>query len=193
MPFLEAHTVYWILLGIFTFISLVLACYSLVNVIRLRNVRMSWKAGNMKGYPLFSSIFLGFTIVGLGVGIYNQSVSELAISSLYFLLAGGWFVASYFASKRYITDHGIVKNVNDPSQTVAWYQIRDFVERERDGNIEFTFIYSFDDEPGSESVIRLELAVPAAQKESFRNLISHKLGRRISCYAGEDIKLEQFD
>ena len=193
MPFSEAHMFYWVLLGIFTFISIILACYSLVNVVRLRNVRMSWKAGSMKGYPLFSSIFLGFTIIGLSVGIYNQSVSELIISSLYFVLAGGWFVTSYFTSKRYVTDHGIVKNVNDPSQTVAWYQVRDFVEREKGNSLEFTFIYSLDDQATPENVIRLELVVPVAQKESFKNLISHKLGRRISCYTGEDIKLEQFD
>ena len=102
-------------------------------------------------------------------------------------------MASYFASKRYITDHGIVKNVNDPSQTVAWYQIRDFVEREKKDDLEFTFIYALNDEEAPESVIRLELVVPEVQKKSFKNLISHKLGRRISCYTGENIKLEQFD
>lgn len=193
MFFTEAHTFYWVLLGIFTFISLALACYSLVNVVRLRNVRMSWKAGNMKGYPLFSSIFLGFTIVGLSVGIYNESFSELIISALYFLMAGGWFVASFFASKRYVTDHGIVKNVNDPSQTIAWYQVRDFVERENSGDLEFTFIYSTEPKKDQKNVIRLELIVPESRIESFKNLISHKLGRRISCYKGKDIRLEQFD
>lgn len=189
----DTHILFLILLGLFSTISLALACYSLANVIRLRNVRLSWKAGNIKGYPLFSSLFLGFTIIGIAVSFYNESSQELVISGLYLLLAVGWFITSFFSSKRYITDHGIVKNVNDPSQTIAWFQIRDFVEKREDGYVQFLFIYTPENEDNPENLIRLEINVPDEQLAGFTNLISHKLGRRISCYTGETVKLEQFD
>lgn len=187
------HILFWALLGIFTLASLFLACSSLINVLRLRNVRMSWKDGKMRGYPLFSTIFLGFTIVGLAVSLYDQSGVQFTISSLYLLLAGGWFTTSYLSSKRYITDHGIVKNVNEPSQTIAWYQIRDFVEQQKKNKLTFVFIYSEDFDKNPDNLVRLELSVPSQRAFAFKKLISHKLGRRISCYTGEPIRIEEFE
>lgn len=173
--------------------SLILACSTLINVVRLRNVRMSWKAGRMKGYPLFSSVFLGFTIIGMAVSLYDQSFSQFVVSTLYLLLAGGWFTTSFLSSKRYITDHGIVKNVNEPSQTIAWYQIRDFVEKQQGNKLTFIFIYSEDFEENPENLIRLELSVPSHCVYAFKKLISHKLGRRINCYTEDTIRIEEFE
>lgn len=183
----------WVLLGIFSLISTVLAASTLVNVVRLRNVRMNWKAGKLMGYPLFSTLFLGVNILLLGIGFYRESIQELAMASIYMVLAIGWFITSYLASKRYVTNHGIVKNVNDPSQTIAWHQIRDFVEEEGPDGTRFTFLYSEPslDEPGK--ILRLNLNVPERKLPVFKKLISHKLGRRITCYETESIKVEHFD
>jgi len=183
----------WVLLGIFSLVSTVLAVSTLVNVVRLRNVRMNWKAGKMKGYPLFSTLFLGVNVLLLGIGFYRESIQELAMASVYMVLALGWFITSYLASKRYVTNHGIVKNVNDPAQTIAWHQIRDFVEEEGQGGTRFLFIYSEPsmDKPGK--ILRLNLHVPHRKLPDFKKLISHKLGRRITCYETESIKVEHFD
>lgn len=183
----------WLLVGAFSLISSVLAASTLANVLRLRNVRMNWKAGRMRGYPLFATLFLCFNLVFLSVGIYQESLVELAMASLYMVLAVGWFVTSYLASKRYVTNHGIVKNVNDPSQTVAWHQIRDFVEQKHEKGVQFVFIYADLPEKKSEKMVRLELDVPFNKLDDFKNLISHKLGRRITCYNTESIRVEQFD
>ena len=183
----------WVLLGIFSLVSTILAVSTLVNVVRLRNVRLNWKAGKMKGYPLFSTLFLGVSVLLVGIGLYRESFQELAMASMYMVTASGWFITSFLASKRYVTNHGIVKNVNDPSQTVAWHQIRDFVEIDGQNGTRFLFIYSEPsmDIPGK--ILRLNLQVPERKLAGFKKLISHKLGRRITCYETESIKVEHFD
>lgn len=192
MEFYGIHILYWGLLTSFAIISCILAGFTMMNVVRLRNIRMSWKAGNLKGYPLFSTIFLGFATVGIAVSFYDQSFSQFVISVMYMIVALGWFISSYLSSKRFVTDHGIVKNVNEPSQTVAWYQIRDFVEKEMGKDSVFVFIYSQDFEEHSDDLVRLELVVPSSRIPDFKKLISHKLGRRINCYDEEVVKVEQF-
>ena len=194
MPISLEHipTFIWILLGTFTLISSLLAISTLANAIRLRNKRLSWRAGRIKGYPLFSTLFLGSMAVFLIAGLALHSMVGVAMASGYLLLASGWFTTSYFASKRYLTDHGIVKNVNDPSQTIAWHQIRDFVEQKSPEGSHFVFIYS-ESPMDVEKMIRLELMVPENKLRSFKKIISHKLGRRISCYETESIRVSQFD
>lgn len=189
----DTHTAFWILLAVFTGVAAVQAVATLLNVLRLRNVRMSWKAGKVKGYPLFSTIFLGVTAVVAGLGFYQNSVAELVAASLYLVLGLAWFTTSFLTSKRYVTDYGIVKNVNEPSQTVAWHQIRDFAEHESEDGVNFTFIYTEAEQHSLRQVVQLELVVPYRKIYNFRKLISHKLGRRISCYTSETIKVEQFE
>jgi hypothetical protein len=189
----DLNIIFWFILGTFTLGAAVLATAALTNVIRLRNVRLSWKAGKMKGYPLFSSLFMISAIIVGIVAFSRAAISEMVAAGLYLWLGFCWFTTSYFATKRFITDYGIVKNVNEPSQTVAWHQIRDFVEKEEQNHMHYIFIYSLDKNANSDELIRLELDVPEKQKESFQKLISHKLGRRIRCYMKDDIDVEQFN
>jgi hypothetical protein len=190
----ELHTAFWVLLTVVTLGASVQAVATFLNAVRLRNIRMSWKAGKLKGYPLFATIFLMVTIFMTGIAAFQNSTAELAAASFYMVLALAWFTTSYLTSKRFITDYGIVKNVNEPSQTIAWHQIRDFVEHESEEGIRFTFIYS--SEPGTDRfkhIVQLELVVPFRNIYNFRKLISHKLGRRISCYTTETVRVEQFE
>lgn len=189
----DLNIIFWFVLGTFTLGAAVLTASALINVMRLRNVRLSWKAGKLQGYPLFSSLFLLTALIAGGIALYQGGMEELVASGLYTWLGICWFTTSLYATKRFITDHGIVKNVNEPSQTVAWHQIRDFVEQEgRNGKAEYIFIYGSDGALENEKLIRLELDVPGKQKKAFQKLISHKLGRRIRCYMDEDINIEQF-
>lgn len=170
-----------------------LALNTLLQVVRLRNTRMSWRAGTLKGFPLFSTIFLGASVLLASALWMYAGGWYLVASGLYLAIASCWFVSSYFSSKRYITDHGIVKNVSDPAQTVAWHQIHDFVEREHTGGTEYVFIYREGREGELRQVIRLRLLVPAKNIPAFRRLISHKLGRHISCYEGAMIDVNEFN
>lgn len=187
----DLTTYFGLLLLIMTLMMMGVAVRTCVLVFRLRNKRMSWRAGTLKGFPLFSTIFLTVSIA-LGATLWSTGETlEIAGAGLYMVMSSGWFVSSYFASKRYITDHGIVKNVNDPAQTVAWHQIHDFFEQKTENGHEYTFIYRKNSNGKLRKVIRLQLLVPAHAHINFKKLISHKLGRRISCY-DESIDVAQF-
>ncbi|WP_441000292.1 hypothetical protein [Fodinibius sp. SL11] len=188
----EIDIILWLVLGLFTLGAALLATFSLINVVRLRNVRLSWKTGKLGGYPLFSTLFMVTVFVAAGAAIYRGATSEIVLAGIYGWLGFCWFTSSFLATKRYITDHGIVKNVNEPSQTVAWHQIRDFVETEQETYTHYIFIYNIDKSDNNDQFIRLELDVPHYKKEPFKKLISHKLGRRIRCYVKDDINIQQF-
>ncbi|TYP91671.1 hypothetical protein LX73_2495 [Fodinibius salinus] len=189
----ELNIIFWFILGAFTLGAAVMATAALVNVIRLRNVRISWKAGKLWGYPLFSTLFLSSVLLVGVVALRQGGMEEIIIAGVYGWLGFCWFSTSLLATKRFITDYGIVKNANEPSQTVAWHQIRDFVVKEQDDRDTYIFIYTTDEMDEHHNLIRLELDVPHGKKELFENLISHKLGRRIRCYVDSDINVGQFE
>lgn len=168
-----------------------LSMQTVVQVFRLRNKRLSWRAGTLKGFPLFSTVFLMISFVFTTVMWFNGGFWGFIASGFYLFISASWFVTSYFSSKRYITDNGIVKNVNDPSQTIAWHQIRDFVEQDEARERRYTFIYS--EKQNEYNMQRLELKIPPKKYNAFKKLISHKLGRRISCYSHTSIQIENFD
>lgn len=190
---IDFNIIFLAILAVLTLAAAVLATAAVVNVIRLRNVRLSWKAGKLRGYPLFSTLFLLSALLVGSIAWYQGTLEEIIASGFYVWLGVCWFTTSYFATKRFVTDYGIVKNVNEPSQTVAWHQIRDFVEKEGKKHTHYIFIYSLDEVQTTGELIRLELDVPHNREESFQKLISHKLGNRIRCYMKDDINVEQFN
>lgn len=157
-----------------------LAVRSALQVFRLRNKRLSWRSGTMAGYPFFSTLFMVFSIAFAATMWLNGSQWNFLAATFYVFISVSWFLTSYLSSTRYVTDNGLVKNVNDPSQTIAWHQIRDFVETSEENRLAFTFIYQEMHDEGT--LRRLELVIPARNVENFKKLISHKLGRRITCY-----------
>lgn len=189
----DFNIIFWGVLVAFTLGAAVLAVAAVINVLRLRNVRLSWKSGKLGGYPLFSTLFLFSSFVVGSIAWHQGAMQQMMIAAFYTCLGFCWFTASYLATKRFITDNGIVKNVNEPSQTVAWHQIRDFVEHEGKNHTQYVFIYSMEETPMPDELIRLELEVPHDVEESFRKLISHKLRSRIRCYMKDDINVEQFN
>lgn len=190
---LNLNLIFLAILAIFSVGAAILATSALINVIRLRNVRLSWRAGKLWGFPLFSTLFLFTALIAGSIALHHGAVEEIVAAGLYSWLGLGWFTASYYATKRFITDYGIVKNVNEPSQTVAWHQIRDFVEKEDKHHTHYIFIYSRDKSETPRELIRLELDVPNKEREYFQKLISHKLGNRIRCYMKDNINVEQFN
>lgn len=181
---LHLHTLQLILLAFFTVATTLLAMVTLTNMIRLRSVRQVWRYGKLFGYPLFATIFLGFSLVITSVVWYNGLDQHIASMLCYIWIGVNWFVASHLMNKRYITDNGIVKNINDPSQTVAWHQVRDYVEYQQEKGSQFAFFYtpshSIQDSGSSIHNMRLELTVPEKEVEEFKRILSRKLGRRFS-------------
>jgi len=172
---------------IFMVIATLMTVVSLGNALRLRNVKLTWKSGKMKGYPLFSTLFLTGILIGIAAHIFLKKPIDLPVFVGYTWIGLNWYVTSFLSSKRYITDHGIVKNINDPSQTIAWNQISDYIEREEQNALHFVFIYTkhpVGTHTESAPVVRrIELTVPKKRKESFNKLLEYKLGRRFSNYS----------
>jgi len=176
---------------LFTVASTLLAAYSFQNKLRLRNVRLNWRAGKMKGYPLFATVFLAL-ITTLGLVVYLiDDTRNFGYFAAYIWIGGMWFISSYLASKHYITDHGIVKNINEPSQTIPWFQILDFVEKESLEGSEFTFNYSEMDKSLTKGYKQLRLFVPASKRKAFQKLVSLKLKSRIESELLPDIDIRK--
>jgi len=119
----------------------------------------------------------------LGGIVYQMSLEQYyPVVMCYAWIGLNWFVASFLASKRYITDHGIVKNINDPSQTIAWYQITDFVEKPVENGNHYIFIYQEKgfNESNTNKCTRLEIRVPPHKSDEFKKIVSYKLGKTIS-------------
>lgn len=163
----------------FTIGSTALACYSLFNKFRLRSVRLNWRAGKLRGYPLFATIFLVLMTALAVTGYLAGDQERFPIFGGYLWIGSMWFVASYLASKHYITDYGIVKNINEPAQTIPWYQILDYLERERPGGSEFTFNYSDDRPAANQRYDQIRLFVPEGKLAAFKKIVYLKLKARL--------------
>lgn len=190
----DIHSVFVLTLAVFTLGSTFLAVYTVANAVRLRNIRISWKSGKLKGYPLFSTLFLGFSLVITSLVVALQIDQFFNIMACYSWMGLSWFVSSYFTSKSYITDHGIVKNINDPSQTIAWHQINDYVEKPASKGSEFVFIYQA--VPGSSrdrKIIRLELFVPDSKTDKFNKVIDLKIGKTMTPVVDTSFDFKAFE
>jgi hypothetical protein len=148
----------------------------------------------LKGYPLFSTLFLGFSAVVASVVFYYQLDQYYTILGCYSWMGLCWFVSSYFSSKSYITDHGIVKNINDPSQTIAWHQISDYVEKPASRGSDYVFIYQ--EQPrhfNQKRLIRLELFVPDRKTDKFDKIVSLKIGKTMTPVADSSFDFKAFE
>jgi hypothetical protein len=175
---------------LFTISSTLLAGYSLINKFRLRKVRMSWRAGKLGGYPLFATIFLGLIGILSVIAFMLNDVINYPVFACYVWIGCMWFVASYLASKYYITDYGIVKNINEPSQTIPWFQILDQVEKEEKAGIEYSFSYSELDKTLTDGFKQLKLYVPDSKRKGFEKIVSLKLKNRFEGQELPDIDLK---
>lgn len=163
---------------LFTIASTLMAGYSVQNKFRLRNVRLSWRSGRLNGYPLFATVFLGLIIILASVVYEIEDQLQYTVFSCYLWIGFMWFISSYLASKHYITDHGIVKNINEPSQTIPWFQILDQVESKESKGTEYTFTYSELDKSLIEGYKTLRIFVPNTKSDSFQKIVSLKLKNR---------------
>lgn len=188
---IDPATVHLVILALVTMATTIIMMVTASNAFRLRNVEINWKSGKLLGFPLFSSIFLAVTIV-LTWLVHAQQLQHLTVTmACYNWIGLTWFVTSYLMSKRYVTDHGIVKNINDPSQTVSWNRIMDYVERNEGRKLRYIFFYP-DDVPGQRSRnIRLELDIPADKRHVFAHMLQKKLGRRFRLSELESTGIEQ--
>jgi hypothetical protein len=166
-------------LAAFVLGSTVLTAWTWFNTQRLRNCIQTWKDPGLHGVPIFPAIF---TAVVVSVSVYNTLANTYdyrLYEFVYLWLGINWYVAYHLMSKRYITDFGIVKNINDPSQTIAWSRVNDYLELSREGYTEFTFFFASEESSGLRSH-RIKLKVPNAEYETFRRILTYKVDRHLS-------------
>jgi hypothetical protein len=153
-----------------------MAGYSLSNKFRLRGVRLHWRAGKLMGYPLFATVFLVLVgLLSMVSIVILQDTLHYPIFLGYFWMGSMWFISSYLSSKHYITDHGIVKNINDPAQTIPWYHIVDYVEHPTNKGIQYMFSYAQPNTQEQEHFNQLRIEVPHSHTLAFNKIISVKL------------------
>lgn len=188
---IQLQTLQLILLAFFTIATTLLALVTITNTMRLRNVQQVWSSGKLMGYPLFATIFLGFTVAVAAFVYTSNYLHHIPALLCYTWIGINWFAASYYMMKRYITDHGIVKNINDPSQTISWYEIVDYVDRKIEGEYLYTFFYLDEDsETGLKQTQKLELPVPERHHAAFKKILHRKLSRR---FATGDFNLKKVE
>jgi hypothetical protein len=164
------------LLVVFSLASTLMAGYSLNNKFRLRGVRLHWRAGKLMGYPLFATVFLVLVgLLSMVSIVILQDTLYYPIFLGYFWMGSMWFISSYLSSKHYITDHGIVKNINDPAQTIPWYHIVDYVEHPTNKGIQYMFSYAQPNTQEQEHFNQLRIEVPHSHTLAFNKIISIKL------------------
>lgn len=175
----------------FTIASTLLAGYSFQNKLRLRKVRLSWRAGKLRGYPLFATVFLGLILALSAVVFLREDTGRYSIFMAYLWIGSMWFISSYLASKYYITDYGIVKNINEPSQTIPWFQILDYVEHPQKTGVEYLFNYAEMDKTVTEGYKQLKLFVPQKRYNAVKKIVSLKLENKFEGQSLPDIDLKR--
>ncbi len=168
-----------VMLAFATVAFTMMATVTVSNAWRLRNPLITWRAGKFYGFPLFSTIFMGFIMYTTVVLMQSGDRALMPMMLCYNWIAVMWWFTSYQLSKRYITDNGIVKNVNDPSQTVSWSAISDYLVHDVNGGRVYIFMYMImDTSTGHRKMTRLELFVPSSHEPEFSKLLDYKLKRR---------------
>ena len=130
-----------------------------------------------------------------GLVYVNELSQYYIISACYIWIGISWFTSSYLASLCFISDYGIVKNINDPSQTVAWHQITDLVEKQDKNGTKVLFMYQKKLNPDQRlpELVRLELFVPDEKEATFQKILHYKLGNTIENLTGKSIDVKTFE
>ncbi len=136
---------------------------------------MTWRSVRIKHIPFWPIVFIGVVAVFL---VYAQNTFPDVQIQIYagYLLGGViWFVAALLASSSVITDYGIIPELGKSGEAIAWGQIIDYFEVEEGKQVHFGFIYQ--DFLGERK--RLEISVPHAEVDRFREILRSQLDSRM--------------
>lgn len=162
----------------FVGVTFLLMLVALVNRVRVQDVLLAWRPGRWGGLPLWPTMFIGAVLAFFALAAATQSQLPLTIFAGY--LVGGlfWFVAAWNAAAVLITEQGIIRDAQQPEEcAIAWAQIADYFEAPGD-QPQYVFFYL--DEHDMRR--RLELSVPAAQEDLFREVLEAKVDARFDLF-----------
>lgn len=150
---------------------------TLISHLRVRRALLSWQQGRWGGIPIGPACFLIAALAGLGYALVQGHPVRPSVLVGY--PAGGafWLVAAYLARTVFVTEYGIIHDVNRISQAVAWSQMADYFVVETERESRYVFFYR---EEGSSQRCRLEVTVPARHTEVFQQIVYQKLEARFA-------------
>ena len=161
-------------LAAFVGVTSVSMLVAVVSRLRIRRPLLVWREGPLSPIPLGPSLFL---LLVAGGGLHAWWTGRpVAASVLIGYPAGGvfWFIATWLVRSVVVTEYGLIPNVHRLHQAVTWSQIVDYFTTTRSGQPHFVFFFRDDD--GQQQ--RLDLTVPEAKAEAFRDLVQRKLDSR---------------
>lgn len=159
------------------------AVCTVINRVRLRSVRMSWGNGRLAGQS--GSFWIYVALIGMGAGMFlipEEPDSRLvSVATIWIGMHGA--LASSLTGRVFVTDNGLVRSLNHPSGMIAWYQVTDYVVRDKRGKKEYLVIYQKYD-GGSrfgevQPCSRFAITVPERKERTFKKIVSCKLGKSI--------------
>ena len=167
-------TLHSVLLVGFLSVTLLLLLVTAVNRLRVAYPVLSWRPRRLGGVPLWPSVFIGVVLLLLTLAeIVGQPVRPEVFAG--YLLGGAfWFVAAWLSTSVVITEHGIVRNINRTTETVAWGQVVDYFVCSEENQARYVFFFM--DGKGHRG--RFELFVPSAEQKRFQCVVGAKLDAR---------------
>lgn len=168
-------TLHLILVISFVGVTALLLALTVLQRVRIRRVRMTWRTNRVNGLPVWPILFVGAVVLFL---VYAQNILPSVPVSVYVgYLVGGvlWFIAVMVSTTSVVTDYGLIPEIGRSGEAVAWGQISDYFEVPDERRVHFVFIYQ--DFIGVRQ--RLELSVPSDEVDRFLAIVRSKLEIRL--------------
>ena len=172
-------TLHRVLLVGFLSVTLLLLLVTAVNRLRVAYPVLSWRPRQPSGALLWPTVFVGVVLALLALASLVGQPIRAEIFAGYLLGGACWFAAAWLSTSVVVTEHGIVRNINRTTETVAWGQVVDYFVRAGEGEKEeglARYVFFFMD--GKSGRGRFELLVPVAEEKRFQRVVSAKLDAR---------------
>lgn len=147
---------------------------TVINWLRVQEVKLAWRRGALYGWPAAPLAFLVVCGVLLAAAGWSGRSLEAVIIVGYACGGAFWLVSAALTRTVLVTRRGVVRNVNRPGQAFCWSRVADYVCRNEEGGAQR---YAFFMRDGGERR-RVELRVPPAQREAFRTIVEATLDAR---------------
>lgn len=164
----------------FISVTLLLLIVTVMNRMRVRHVRLSWRTGKLLSLPVWPTVFLGAVLLFFVGALALGQALPLKMVAGYFVGGLFWFVASLFSGSVLVTEYGLIYHPSRAGHAVAWEQVIDYFETTA-ASPKPCYVFFYLDT--SDTRRRLELMVPRSQRAAFSQVIAEKLDARFALSA----------
>ena len=164
----------------FVSVTMLLLIVTIMNRMRVRDVRLRWRTGKLLGLPAWPTVFLGAVVLFyIGTLALGQAV-PLKMVAGYFVGGLFWMFAGLFSSSLLVTEYGVIYHPSRAGHAVAWEQVVDYFETTTASRQPCYVLFYLDT---SDTRRRLELMVPRSQRAAFSQIVAEKLDARFALSA----------